>query len=172
VSLSVPFEQVQAAVRHGSRVVELRGDVQETVLISEVQWDSLGMDILHLDLTRVSATESIQVTLPLELRGEAPGTREGGMLEHLTHEIEIECSAAALPDRMEVSINSLHVGDAIKMGDLELPDGVTLLSDPDGVVVHCIAITPVEEEEAAAVAEVGEPEVIGRKEEAEEGGDS
>ncbi len=169
VKLSVPSDQIHAAIRHGSRIVELQGEVTDTALIRDVQWDSLGVDVLHLDLTRVSATEKIQVTLPLELRGEAPGAREGGMIEHLIHEIEIECSAASLPDRIEVRISALHIGGSIKMGEIPLPEGVDLLSDPDGMVVHCVAVTAPPEEEEVAVAEPGEPEVIGRKAEEQEG---
>jgi large subunit ribosomal protein L25 len=77
--------------------------------------------VLHIDLTRVSATEKVRVTIPVELRGEAPGSRQGGMIEHLVHEVEIECPAASLPERIEVNINSLQVGDSIKLGDLKLP---------------------------------------------------
>ena len=169
VSLSVPADQLLAAIRHGSKIVELQGGVNDTALINDIEWDSLGVDVLHIDLTRVSATEKIQVTIPIELRGEAPGAREGGMVEHLVHEIEIECSASSLPDKIEISINSLHIEDEIKVGDIKLPEGVELLSDPDEMVVHCVPVTAVPEEEEAGVAEPGEPEVIGRKAEEEEG---
>jgi large subunit ribosomal protein L25 len=168
VCLAVPSHQVGAAIRHGAKMVELRGDVSDTALIREVQWDSLGMNVLHIDLTRVSATEKVQVTLALELRGEAPGTRQGGMLEHLIHEIEVECPAGSLPERIEVNINSLQLGQAIKLGEIPLPDKVVLIGDPDEVVVHCVSVSAVPEEEEVAVAEPGEPEVIGRKAESED----
>jgi large subunit ribosomal protein L25 len=163
VCLAMPMEQVQAAIRHGAKMVELQGDISETALIREVQWDSLGMKVLHVDLARVSATEKVRVTLPLELRGEAPGSRQGGIIEHLIHEIEIECPAESLPERIEVNINSLQVGHAIKLGEIQLPDKVVLIGDDDEMVVHCVAVSALPEEEEAAVAELGEPEVIGRK---------
>ncbi|MCL4204681.1 MAG: 50S ribosomal protein L25 [Pirellulaceae bacterium] len=168
VRLSVPSDQLHAAIRHGAKMVELQGDISDTALIREVQWDALGHSVLHIDLTRVSATEKVRVTIPVELRGEAPGVRQGGMIEHMVHEVEIECPAASLPERIDVNINALQVGDAIKLGDLRLPDGVVLLGDSDEMVVHCVAVTELPEVEEAAVAEAGEPEVIGRKVEEEE----
>jgi large subunit ribosomal protein L25 len=168
VSLSVPSDQLHAAIRHGAKMVELQGDISDTALIREVQWDALGHRVLHIDLTRVSATEKVRVTIPVELRGEAPGVRQGGMIEHMVHEVEIECPAASLPERIEVNINALQVGDAIKLGDLKLPEGVVLLGDEDDMVVHCLAVAEMSEEEEAAAAEAGEPEIIGRKAEEEE----
>lgn len=168
VSLSVPSDQLHAAIRHGAKMVELQGDISDTALIREVQWDALGHCVLHIDLTRVSATEKVRVTIPVELRGEAPGVRQGGMIEHMVHEVDIECPAASLPERIEVNINSLQVGDAIKLSDLKLPEGVVLLADEDDMVVHCVAVAELSEEEEAAAAGAGEPEIIGRKAEEEE----
>lgn len=167
VNLAVPAEQVRAAIRHGSRMIELQGGVSDTALIREVQWDHLGANILHLDLTRVSATEKVQVSVRVELKGEAPGAKEGGMVDHMIHELEIECPASDLPEKLVVNINALRVGDSIKVSDLVLPPGVSVLAEPEEMVVHCVTVTPTAEEEAEA-AESGEPEVIGRKPEEEE----
>jgi large subunit ribosomal protein L25 len=73
-----------------------------------------------------------------------------------------------LPERIEVNINSLQLGQAIKLGEIPLPDKVVLIGDPDEVVVHCVSVSAVPEEEEVAVAEPGEPEVIGRKAESED----
>jgi large subunit ribosomal protein L25 len=102
------------------------------------------------------------------LRGEAPGSRHGGIIEHLIHEVEIECPAGSLPERIEVSINSLQVGHAIKLGEIQLPEKVALVGGADEMVVHCVAASALPEEEEVAVAELGEPEVIGRKAEPED----
>ncbi len=166
VNLSLPGDELTAAIRHGEKMVNLAGEVKESALISDVQWDTFGIDVLHVDLTRVSASELVQVAVKLELRGEAPGAKEGGLIDHLAHEIRIECPASAIPKSIEVSINSLGLTEALKVGDIELPEGAKLLTPPEVVVVQCNAPAEVaeEEEEAAAV----EPEVIGRKDEDEE----
>jgi large subunit ribosomal protein L25 len=168
VSLTVPAEQLDGAIRHGSRVVQLEGAVKEGALIREIQWNTWGTEALHVDFTRVALDELVQVALALDLRGEAPGIKEGGVVDHHLHEAEFECKAVNVPEKIEVTINSLKLNDAIKIGDLELPAGVTCLTDPEELVVQCIE--PVEVPEEVAEAGEEEPEVIGgRKEEDEEG---
>ncbi|HKD38191.1 MAG TPA: 50S ribosomal protein L25 [Pirellulales bacterium] len=167
VPLAVSREQFSTAMRHGSRLVELKGGVNESALIRDLQWDTFGTGVLHIDFTRVSADERIEVTVPVELRGQAPGARQGGVVQHLVHEIEIECLATAIPDKIQLNINHLEIGGSVTVGQLELPQGVKLLSDADAVAVQCVE--PVAEvEEEAAPTEGAEPEVIGRKAEAEE----
>ncbi len=166
VNLSVSADELGAAIRRGAQMVNLEGGVSESALISDVQWDTFGIDMLHVDLTRVSATELVQVAVKLELRGEAPGTKEGGVIDHMTHEIRIECPAGSIPSSIEVSINSLGLEEALKVGELELPEGAKLLTSPDAVVVQCNPPVELDEEEEEASAI--EPEVIGRKEEDEE----
>jgi large subunit ribosomal protein L25 len=169
VSLTVPAPEIEALVRHGGKVVQLEGDVQESALVRDVQWDGLGSEVMHLDFARVSSTETVETTIAIELRGDAPGTREGGILEHVLHALEIRCPVASIPDRLLVNVNSLGLGASITVADLELPSGALALADPNDVVVHCVAPLEVPEEEEAVAAGAAEPEVIGRKEgEAEE----
>jgi large subunit ribosomal protein L25 len=169
VSVALPHEELLHAIRHGSRVVDLQvgGDTQ-AALISEVQWDHLGKDILHVDFKRVSKDERIHIHVPLELKGTPPGLSGGGVLEQPLHTLHIECLATAVPDSVRVVIGELQIGGVIHVSDLHLPEGVTALADPDAVVVQIKA--PVVEAEAAAAPAAGpaEPEVIGRKA-AEEG---
>jgi large subunit ribosomal protein L25 len=170
VSLAVLHEELDALIRHHGRLVELAGDITDTALIREVQWDALGKDVLHCDLIRVSASETVTIRLPIELRGTAPGTREGGVVVLVAHDIEIECPVSAIPEKVGVNINALSLGGAIKMANVELPAAAKLLSDPEQIVVHCQKPLEMLEEGAApaVVAESGEPEVIGRKAEDEE----
>jgi large subunit ribosomal protein L25 len=162
VNLSIPEVQVKHAVRHGARLVDLNGDVTETVLIRQVQWDTFGQEVLHLDLSRVSADETVEITLPIELKGTAPGVREGGLVEHVKHETRILCPVVSLPERLEVSVSGLHLDQALTLADLTLPAGASLLGDPEDVVVHCVKVKS-ELEEGAGTGESAEPEVIGRK---------
>lgn len=166
-SLSLPVEELEAVVRHGNRFVELQGDVKEKAFIKDVQWNTWGNRILHVDFARVSEHEKIIVTVPVELRGEAPGTKEGGVVKHMLHSIELECEAAAIPEKIEVNINHLEFNKAIHVSELELPVGAKTTADDAMVVVSCMAQVEVAEEENAEGE--AEPEVIGRKKTDEEG---
>jgi len=161
-SLSLSAEEMASVVRHGGRIVELKGDVNEKALIRELQFDTYGQHVLHVDLARVSEHERIEVKVSVELRGQSVGVKDGGVLEHFIHEVEIECEALSIPDKLELNVSALKVGDSLTVGDIPLPSGVTLVSDADGLVVHVIEARG-EEEEAGAGAGAAEPEVIGRK---------
>jgi large subunit ribosomal protein L25 len=172
VSLVVSGDEVLSAVRHGVRVVDLQtdGGAPEKVLIRDVQWDHLGKELLHVDFTRVAADERIHVTVPIELKGVAPGALGAGVLDQPLHALEVECLALQVPDSIRVNISELQIGQAIHVRELHLPEGVKALADPDAVVVHVTA-KQAEPEPTAAPAGAAEPEVIGRKageEEAEE----
>jgi len=170
VSLSVPTAELEAVIRHGTKMVDLSGGVSDKALIRAVQWDAFGANVLHLDLNRVLVGEKVTVTVPLELRGEAPGTKQGGILDHQLHDVEIECPAGQIPEKITVNINSLELDEAITVSDLPVPDNVEILTPPDAVVAQCQAPVPTaeEEEEAAAAAGGTEPELIGRPEEESE----
>ncbi len=163
VNLAIPTAEVDAALRHGRKLVELQGGVREKALIRAVQWDSYGSEVLHLDLTRVSEQERVQVTVSLELKGEAPGSKEGGIVDHHLFDVEIECPAGEIPDKLIVSIRNLHLGQSIVLADVPLPPHVALVTLPDSLVVSCYAQVPIEEADQAAAAGAGEPEVIGRR---------
>lgn len=167
ISLSIPKEQVSKLIRHGGRLVELTGEVKDTALVRQVQWDSFGIDVLHLDLNRVSADESVEIVLPIELRGTAAGTKEGGVVEHIKHEVKILCPVVSLPEKLELNINSLKLNQSLTLADLPLPAGAKLLTDPEDIIVHCVTPKAELEEGAVAPVEPGEPEVIGRKKEEE-----
>ena len=171
VSLSVAADAFSAVLRHGARMVDLTGAVKESALIREVQWDTWGSEVLHVDFTRVSAHEKVEVRVTLELRGEAPGFHEGGVVEQLLHDVPLMCPAARVPEKIEVGVNALNLGDSITVADLTLPEGATVLAAPEEVVVHCIEPIAAPAEEEMAEAEAGEPEVIGEKKPEEEAGE-
>ena len=167
VPLSVPADQLFAAMRHGSRMVDLSGAVNESAFIREVQRDTWGKEVLHIDFARVSAHERIEVELPVELRGEAPGFREGGVVEQVTHRLTIECRASAIPEKLELNVNELNLNESLTAAEIELPPGAKLIEEVETVVVTCNPPLEVPEEVEEAVE--GEPEVIGAKE--KEGGE-
>ncbi|MGI9517276.1 MAG: 50S ribosomal protein L25 [Pirellulaceae bacterium] len=177
VALTLSAREVEKLVRAGRHIVELKGDVSESALVKNVQWDAFGSDILHLDLARVDASESVEVTISIDFRGVAPGTRSGGVVKHVMHEVGIRCPANKLPEHLEISINELELDGVITAGEISLPAAAELIGDPGDVVVTCVPPTVTEEldDEEAAAGVAAEPEVIGRKsedEESAEGGDS
>ena len=119
VCLAIPADQVGKAVRHGGRLVNLTGAVTERAFIRDLQWDTFGLEVLHVDLTRVSEHEIVEVHVAIELRGEAPGAKAGGVIEHLIHEVAIPCEVTAIPEKLHANINHLNLGHKIKIGDLE-----------------------------------------------------
>jgi large subunit ribosomal protein L25 len=158
VSLAIKLDEVTSALKHSSKRVALAGEVTESALIREVQWDAFGIDVLHVDLMRVSDTDKVEIKITLELRGEAAGVREGGIVNFANHEIEIECPVAAIPEHLYINIANLHLGAAIHAGEVELPQGATLITDKNLVIVNCVA--PHVEAEGAVPGAVAEPELI------------
>ena len=174
VSVSLQRDELEKAIRHGVRVLDLKsGDDVQKVLIREVQWDHLGKDLLHVDFARVGADERVEVTVPVELRGIAPGVAAGGVLDQPIHVLPVECLAISIPESIRVNVSELQIGSAIHVRDLVLPPGVTALAEPDAIVVQ-VAVPRVEVEPVAAaaaaapVAEQAEPELIGRQKPVEE----
>ena len=162
VSLAVSADEMATVMRHGGRVVELKGSVNEKAFIRDMQWDTYGTDVMHVDFARVSEHERIDLQVAIELRGHAPGVKDGGVVEQVVHELEIECEASSIPEKLELNLNELKLGESLTAADVRLPDGVTLLSDPEIVVVHCVK--PLAEHEGEAGEGVtAEPEIIGRK---------
>ncbi len=166
VPLSISTDEFHKILRHGQRIIDLKtnGKVQKS-LITEIQWDPFGQEILHVDFTRVSAGELIQVEVEIDVKGDAPGVSAGGILEQPLHAIKVECPAISVPENIKVLINDLELEQAIHVKDLSLPDGVKPLEDPEAVVVQIV--TPTEEREEGE-EEQAEPEVIKRDKEEEE----
>jgi len=170
VSVTLATEDLTRAIRHGARVVDLQTTAGvETAQIVELQYDHLGKEILHVDFKRVSRDERIKIDVRVELRGIAPGVSGGGVLDQPLHTLEIECLAIAIPDSIRVSIAELQLGNSIHVKDVKAPEGVTILSDPDAIVVQVTAPVAEPEPGAEAAPTSVEPEVIGRKPEEGEG---
>lgn len=169
VNLAVIHKELMAAVKHGGKLVSLKGDVSDSALIRQVQWDTYSKEIIHLDLMRVDANEMVNTTVRLELKGTPAGAADGGVLQFITHEIEIECPAMKIPDKIVVSVLELKLNAAIHVSEVKLPEGAKLVTHGEDVVVQCV--TPRKDEEAPAPGAEGatgvEPELI-KKEKAED----
>lgn len=169
LAVSVAADDVRQLVRQGTRIIDVKaGTKTEKCLIRDLQWDVLGKEIYHVDFTRVSADERIHVTVPVQLRGQAVGLSEGGVLNHHLHEVHIECLATAIPESIRVNVTDLHLGKAIHIKELVVPEGVKVLGDPEEVVVAVVAKQEVKEEPTVPGEGGAEPEVITAKKPSEE----
>jgi large subunit ribosomal protein L25 len=135
--LCVLEKELTKAIDHGSHVVDLQGAANESALIKAVQWDAFGIKIVHLDLTRVDATEAVEVTLPIELRGDAAGTHHGGVVNFLKHHVSIMCPANLVPEKIELKIANLDLDQVIDASQLVLPEGASLAEAGTTPIVSC-----------------------------------
>ena len=145
--------------------LDLRGGTKRKVILKEFQREPLKGRLLHADFYEVALDKKILVKVHIEIVGVPVGVRtQGGILDFVTRELDIECLPAEIPDKIEVDVAALELGKHLRVSDLQIPAKVTVLTDPGVVVVHVVA--PRAEEVAAPVEAVagaegaGEPEVI------------
>jgi large subunit ribosomal protein L25 len=139
------------------------------VLIREVQRHPYRDDLLHIDFFHIAMDEMIHVDVPVLLVGLPIGVKDkGGVIDHQLREIEINCLPANIPEKIEIDISELDIGNSVHVGDLELP-ALEILTDPDRSIVAVLAPTViVEPEEEEEEEELLEPELVGKESEAEE----
>jgi len=154
----------------GARLIDgTVAGASDDCLVRDVQWDYLGRDIIHIDLTRVDLKEEVEVEVELQLTGEAVGLKEAGtLLDQQMNMIGVKCRADSIPEHLEHDISELNVGDTLTVADLTAPAGVAFTSDPEAIVAS-IQFAKVAEETEEAAADGTEPEVIGAKD--DDGGD-
>ncbi|HQB11455.1 MAG TPA: 50S ribosomal protein L25/general stress protein Ctc [Candidatus Omnitrophota bacterium] len=145
---------------------------ESTCLIKAMQHDPVTDQISHVDLMMISMTEKITVKVPVVVvhGDEAPGVKEGGALDVVHYEIEVECLPTQIPEKIEIDVKDMKINDVVHVSQLVIAEGVQCLLDPEDVVV---AIRPPREEEVAAPAEDGpaQPEVIEKGKKDKEGED-
>ncbi|MCD0460706.1 50S ribosomal protein L25 [Roseiconus lacunae] len=134
--LSIDRKTVELILRHHSKIVELEGAVKETALVSDLQFDPLGIEVLHIDLQRVDMNERVTVTVPIQFKGDPAGAKQGGIVIENAHEVEISCPAVAIPDSIALNVTSVNAGENRTAGDLGLPENVELVTPADTVVFH------------------------------------
>jgi len=164
--IAVDLKEVSKQLNHGGYLFELdlEGTV-ETVIVKEAQYDYLGIQLLHVDFARVSLDERVKVSIPLELRGTPKGEADGGKLQQLIAELEIECRVIEIPEFFRHNVTEMGMDSVLHIKDIQLPENVTCLQDGELIVAM---VREVKEEVDVAAAEAAaaaaEPEVIGGKE--------
>lgn len=171
--LTVNERDLSNLLQQGSHLVAL--DVaghHHHVLIKDVQFDHLGISLMHVDFARVDLNERVTVSVPLEFRGTPAGIAAGGILDPVLVDIEIECVVTEIPDSIRVNVSHLNIGDVLHVREIELPENMTAALDGDLIVcsVHAKAAAT-EEVAVAAEGEATQPEIIGRREKTEEEGE-
>jgi large subunit ribosomal protein L25 len=169
IPVTLPRRELVHFLEHGTHVFQLGMDGKnETVLVKDVQYDHLGLDVLHVDFARVDLNERVEVSVPLVLRGTPKGEAENGVLQQIISDLEIECLVTQIPSEVRHNVADLGLDDEVRIKDLKLPEGVKALQDPDLIVA---AVREIKEEvpvEAAVEEGAAEPEVIGKGKEEEE----
>ena len=171
VAVAMSRHDIELAIQRGEQLIqaEVDGDSQN-FLLKDVQYDFLGQHVIHVDLARVNLDERVEVTVPIDFRGTPVGVEaeEGVLSKHLA-ELKLECVVTNIPEDVRVSVAELHVNDSIHVSDLELPEGVKVLHDPETLVASISIVAEEVEAPAEEGDEVAEPEVIGQKPDEDEG---
>ncbi|MEZ6093297.1 MAG: 50S ribosomal protein L25 [Pirellulaceae bacterium] len=165
--LTLELKELEAVMRHSGHFVTLKGAANESALIKDVQFDHFEQCVLHVDLFRVDLNEKVEVSVSVVLKGTAKGQGQGGVVSAPTHEVTLNCPAFAIPDQLILKISELELGGSLRASDLELPSGAELAMDASTVLAHCeLPAAQSEGDESGAGA--AEPELIGKKAEADE----
>jgi large subunit ribosomal protein L25 len=162
IPVTLPKKEVVNHLDHGARLFDLSLDGKsEKVLIKEVQYDHLGMEVLHVDFARVSLDEKVKVSVPVELKGIPKGAAEGGVLHQVISAVDVECLVTEIPDVIRHNIVEMALNDVLHIKDLKAPEGVKILQDKELIVA---TVREILEEADAVVApaegESTEPELI------------
>jgi large subunit ribosomal protein L25 len=150
------------------------GPAREAAMLVDWQFDPLRGNLLHTDLKRIDLTRTLRVTVPIVTAGDARGVKtQGGLLEIVTREVELECLPSNIPDQIVVNVIELGLGEAIRAKDLAASDAYQVTTDPDRVLVHVVALRREEPKAGEAAVEVAaeaaaEPEVIKKGKQTEE----
>ena len=154
----------------GNAIIDVTLDDGSTqpVMVKEVQRDVITRDLLHIDLYQIALDEEITVEVPVEVVGQAEGVREGGLLNQILREVEIECLPTDIPENIEVDVTELGIGDSVDVSDLDVGEDIEVKVDDSETVATVVLPDELDEEdEEEEEEELEEPEVIG--EEPEEG---
>src|SRR6266511_4014372 len=160
---------------HGVRsifLLKMAGtDQQRHAMIKDIQIDPIHRKMMHIDFVRVIMDEVIRTTVPMHLTGTPIGVKEGGILDFQVRDLHVQCLPNAIPDKIDIDVSGLGMHQYIRISELQLPEGIKVLDDPERVVVGVthmraeVVPTP----EAAPLEEVpAEPEVIARGKKPEE----
>jgi large subunit ribosomal protein L25 len=174
-ALAIPTKIVDYTLHHfGDNAlynIAIDGDTS-TARVVDAQRDPVSGLLVHVDFAPVNMREIIEVTVPLTITGDAPGVDEGGVLQQVAYEVQVESLPGDIPQEITLDVSGLGMNENLTLGDLTLPEGITLLSEPEEVAATVTAPTEITEEEMEAAGIVEEPtdaEELAEEEQAAEG---
>ncbi len=154
LAIALPQHAFRMAVDAGARVIDLEteGGPVERVLLSEVQFDPLGLNLIHADFKRMDPAHEITLAVPIDFDGTPKGLAEGGVLTILSDTLEVRCLPKDIPERFLIDVSSMELNTSISAGKIPLPPGVLLAQEAHDTIVTC-AIPRVKVEETPAAGE-------------------
>ncbi len=158
---SIPFS-VSKKVMHEALKAEAQvyqvsvGSKARDVIIKSVQYHPISDEMLHIDLYGVRMDQEVTVKVPIELVGQSEGVKAGGVLNQTLTELDITCLPGSIPQNIEIDISNLNIGDALRLGQLSLADGLTVIGDEENLIIAVNEPTVQAEEEEAEVSVEGE----------------
>ncbi|MDQ3237390.1 MAG: 50S ribosomal protein L25 [Actinomycetota bacterium] len=159
-ALAVPDKKVDYTLTHlGDNALYniSLGSGTSTARVVDVHRNPVSGRLIHIDFIPVNMTERIEITVPLTVEGEAPGVeQDGGVLQQVAYELQVESLPGEIPQEIVVNDSNLQMGDNLTLGDLTLPDGVSLISEAEEVAVTVVAPTEITDEEIEAAGIVEE----------------
>ncbi len=175
-AIKVDARELRAALLASSAVIDVSigGGKAVPVIVKDQQHHPVRAEIVHVDFLEVRLDEKIQTTVPVELEGvdEAPGVKEGGVMEHVTRELNIEALPTSIPENVVADVSGMEPAATMHLSELTAPEGVTFLDDPEETIIATVTIPtevvePEVEEETELVGE--EAEAVVGDEAGEEG---
>ena len=158
---SIPFS-VSKKVMHEALKAEAQvyqvsvGSKARDVIIKSIQYHPISDEMLHIDLYGVRMDQEVTVKVPIELVGQSEGVKAGGVLNQTLTELDITCLPGNIPQNIEIDISNLNIGDALRLGQLSLADGLTVIGDEENLIIAVNEPTVQAEEEEAEVSVEGE----------------
>jgi large subunit ribosomal protein L25 len=168
VSFKVDSRALRQVLVDGSALIDLEvGGKKRPVIVKDQQLHPVRDEVMHIDLLEVRLDEKIQTTVTVNVEGaeEAPGIKEGGVLEHVTHQLNIEALPTAIPDAIVVDVSGMEIAATMHLSEITPPEGVTFLDDPEETIIATVVV-PTEVEEPEEIEE--ETELVGEEAEAAE----
>jgi large subunit ribosomal protein L25 len=168
VSFKVDARVLRQVLVDGSALIDLEvGGTTRPVIVKDQQLHPVRDEVMHIDLLEVRLDEKIQTQVGVQIEGveEAPGIKEGGVLEHVTHQLNIEALPTAIPDAIVVDVSGMEIAATMHLSELTPPEGVEFLDDPEETIIATVVV-PTEVEEPEEIEE--ETELVGEEAEGEE----